>query len=97
MDVLTLRAVMTLDKTAYDRGLQEAGANADKYGSKFKSGMNKVAKAGAVALGAFAVSSVKVGADFDKSMSQVAATMGFTVDELNKDGSEAQQSYQKSA
>ena len=94
MDVLTLRAILTLDKSAYDRGLTEAGANADKYGSKFRSGMTKVAKAGAIALGAFAVSSVKVGADFDKSMSQVAATMGYTVDELHKDGSQAQKDYE---
>ena len=95
MDVLTLRAIMTLDKSEYDRGLSEAGSNAESFGSKFGGKMKKVAKAGAVALGAFAVSSVKVGADFDKSMSQVAATMGYTVDELHKDGSEAQKTYQQ--
>lgn len=94
MDVLTLRALLTLDKSQYDRGLSEADSNAGSFGSKFAGKMGKAAKAGAVALGAFAVSSVKVGADFDKSMSQVAATMGFTVEELNKDGSKAQKQYQ---
>lgn len=94
MDVLTLRALLTLDKSDYDRGLNEADSNASKFGSGFKSKMGKAAKAGAVALGAFAVSSVKVGADFDKSMSQVAATMGYTVDELHKDGSKAQKDYE---
>lgn len=34
-------------------------------------------------MGAFAASSVKTGQEFDKSMSQVAATMGFTVEQLN--------------
>ena len=45
--------------------------------------------AATAAVGAFAGSSVKVGATFDSSMSQVAATMGYTVDELNTAGSEA--------
>lgn len=94
MDVLTLRALLTLDKSEYDRGLSEADSNASSFGSKFSGKMGKAAKAGAVALGAFAVSSVKVGADFDKSMSQVAATMGYTVEELHTQGSQAQKDYQ---
>lgn len=94
MDLLNLRAVLTLDKSEYDRGLDEAGKGSDSFGSKFGSKMSKAAKAGAVALGAFAVSSVKVGADFDKSMSQVVATMGYTVEELHTEGSQAQKDYQ---
>ena len=61
MDVLTLRGVLTLDKSQYDRGLDEANSKAGKFGSSFKSGVSKAAKAGAVALGAFAVSSAKTG------------------------------------
>lgn len=38
--------------------------------------------AATAAVGAFAASSVKTGMEFDKSMSQVAATMGKTVDEV---------------
>lgn len=93
MDVLTLRALLTLDKSQYDRGLDEADSKSSSFGSKFAGKMGKAAKAGALALGAFAVSSIKVGADFDKSMSQVAATMGYTVDELNTEGSKAQKNY----
>lgn len=95
MDVLNLRALLTLDKTDYDRGLNEADSTANSFGSKFGGKMKTAAKVGAAALGAFAVSSVKTGADFDKSMSQVAATMGYTVEDLNTAGSEAQQTYQK--
>lgn len=95
MDVLALRGLLTLDKEKFDQGLDEAEGKSGKFGSKFKNMMGKAAKAGAVALGAFAVSSVKVGADFDKSMSQVAATMGYTVEELNTQGSEAQETYKK--
>lgn len=93
MDVLSLRGILTLDKGDFDRGLEEADSKSGSFGDKFKSKMGKAAKAGAVALGAFAVSSVKVGADFDKSMSQVAATMGFTVEELHTKGSEAEKAY----
>ena len=93
MDVLTLRALLTLDKSQYDKGLDEADSKSSSFGSKFAGKMGKAAKAGALALGAFAVSSIKVGADFDKSMSQVAATMGYTVDELNTEGSKAQKNY----
>lgn len=37
-----------------------------------------------VAIGSFAVSAVKVGSEFDASMSQVAATMGTTVDQISE-------------
>jgi len=94
MDVLNLRALLTLDKSDYDRGLKDAEGKSESFGSKFGGKMSKAAKAGAVALGAFAVSSIKVGADFDKSMSQVAATMGYTVEELNTKGSEAQKTFE---
>lgn len=95
MDVLSLRAVLTLDKSEYDKGLNTAGSKAGSFGSKFASVMGTAAKVGSAALAAFAVSSIKVGADFDKSMSQVAATMGYTVEELHTDGSEAQKTYEK--
>lgn len=94
MDVLTLRALLTLDKSQYDKGLDDADSKSSSFGSKFAGKMGKAAKAGAVALGAFAVSSVKVGADFDKSMSQVAATMGYTVEDLHTAGSQAQKDYE---
>lgn len=60
-------------------------------GDKLKSGLKTAGKVGAAAIGAattatvaFAASSVSVGAEFDASMSQVAATMGLTVDEIGE-------------
>lgn len=41
------------------------------------------------AIGAAGTAAVKTAADFDSSMSQVAATMGYTVDELNDETSDA--------
>ena len=75
--------------------------------SAFKSALNglkdvasKAAKGVAVAIGAgtagllaFGKSAVEVGMEFDSSMSQVAATMGYTVTEINTAGSEANETF----
>lgn len=82
-------------------GLGEA---AEKSGSKFEKlgdilkGIGKAAVVGVtaatVAVGGFAAAaSVNTGMAFDSSMSQVAATMGYTVDELNDSTSEASQNF----
>ena len=67
----------------------------DKVGGmekKFKKGFGTLAKvslaataAAGAAVGAFALKSIKVGAEFDTAMSQVAATSGKTMKELNDD------------
>lgn len=54
MDVMTLRALLTLDKTQYEQGLNEAGGEATGFGSKFKKTMGTAAKAGAAAMAASA-------------------------------------------
>lgn len=58
-------------------------------GGKLQSGLSKAAKVGAAAIGAatgavtaFAASAVSVGSNFDSAMSQVAATMGVTTEEV---------------
>lgn len=90
MNVLSLEALMTLNKSAYDSGLKEAVDSASSVGDKLKSGLGTAAKVGAAALAAgtgaavaFSKSAVSAGAEFDKSMSQVAATMGVTTDEID--------------
>lgn len=70
-----------------------AGKSAgSKFGSSFGGVMKTAGKAiagvlatGTVALAAFTKSAVEAGISFDASMSQVAATMGKTMDELNTD------------
>lgn len=79
------------------------GDAAEKSGSKFeKLGgvMKSIGKAAAVgltaatvAVGGFAASSIDAGMNFDSSMSQVAATMGYSVEELNTVGSEANKTF----
>ena len=80
-------------------GIDEAGDAADRSSGKFE-GFGKVMKgigvalaAATAAVGGFALSSVQVGMEFDSSMSQVAATMGYSVEELNTAGSEAAETY----
>lgn len=89
MDVFSLAAKITLDTDEYENALGEASTKTHSFGEKLKSGLATAAKAGAAAMGAataavsaFAVSSVKTGSEFDSSMSQVAATMGTTVDAI---------------
>lgn len=73
---------------------KEFGAAGEKSGNTFGQGFGKVVgtvgktvasavAAGTAAMGAFAKSSVEAGMQFDSSMSQVAATMGVTVDEIS--------------
>lgn len=85
MNVFDLAARLMLDKTEYDKGLDAAESKGGTFG-KAISGAAKaagaaIAAASTAAVG-FAADSVKAGMDFDKSMSQVAATMGKTTDEI---------------
>jgi len=84
MNVFDLFAKVELDTTA------------------FVQGMATITKVGGVALAAasaalvkFGYDSVKVGAEFDKSMSQVAATLGYTVEELSDETSKASREVNK--
>lgn len=54
MDLLNLRALLTLDKSEYEKGLIDAGNEASGFRSKFKSAMGTAAKAGAAAMAASA-------------------------------------------
>ena len=66
------------------------------FAGTFVSGLSKIGSLGATALKTattavinFGTSAVSAGAEFDSAMSQVAATLGYTVDELNDSTSEA--------
>lgn len=102
MDVFDLLAKLTLDTSEYEGGLNNARDSAEKGGSKIGAALGKAGKVAGAAVAAastaivgFGASSVAAGADFDKSMSQVAATMGYTVDDLNDSTSEASQNFTK--
>ena len=92
MDLFNLAAKITLDTTEYERGLTGAQSKWNSMGSFIKGGAGKIAKVGGVALAAasgavvaFGKKSIDAGMAFDSSMSQVAATMGLTMAELQSD------------
>lgn len=79
-------------KDEFDSGLEKASKEASSFGTKVKSGLKTAGALGAKAIGVattavvgFGTSSIKAGAQFDSSMSQVAATMGKTSEELEKE------------
>lgn len=90
--VFELFAKLGLDSSEYEEGLNKSKSLAGSVGGAIGNGLKTMAKVGVAAIGtataavgAFATSSVKTGADFDKSMSQVAATMGKTMDEMQNE------------
>lgn len=81
INAFELFATLGLDASEFEKGLK----NAEAMGKNLGSAMQKAGTvmAGATAgIVAFAGSSVNAGKDFDSAMSQVAATMGKTVDEI---------------
>lgn len=78
MSVLDLMATIGLDTSKYEAGMSKVGSVA--------SGAMKVAgaamAAATTAVVGIGAASVKTGMEFDSSMSQVAATMGLTMDEM---------------
>lgn len=89
MTVFELAAKITLDSAEYEKGLKGASKTANEWAKKLDKGINKLIKIGSVAATAaaagfvaFGKAAVQTGMSFDKSMSQVAATMGKTTDEI---------------
>ena len=86
---MELFVTLAIKDTAYKQGLKEAEGNASsstsKIGGAFKT-VGKAAKtamaAGSAAAAAFTKTSIDSGMNFDTAMSQVAATMGTTVDKI---------------
>lgn len=79
----------------------QASESAGKFGEALKNIVAKGAelayetlKRAAEAVVSFAKDSVQTGMDFDKAVSQIGATMGYTVDELHDSTSEASKSLQ---
>lgn len=90
MDVFDLAAKITLNTSNYTNGLNAASNQTNSFQNKLSNGLKNAAVVGGAAIagvttavGAFAKSAVDAGGTFDKSMSQVAATMGITNEALN--------------
>ena len=82
MSLMTLAAKISLNAQEFNKGLKDAASN-------FKDGIGRAAKVGAKAIGvataaagAFGLSALKVGGEFDSAMSQVQATLGYTAEDI---------------
>lgn len=75
--------------------LQEVGGKIEAVGSKIASVGDTLTTRVTVPIIGVGTAAVKTAASFDKSMSQVAATMGYTVDELNDSTSEASKTMEQ--
>lgn len=91
MNVYDLQAKIGLDSSGYEAGLKSAGDQGKAFGEKLSGLMSSVANTVAATLEKaasettkFLADSVKAGADFDSAMSQVAATMGTTSDQITE-------------
>lgn len=100
MDVFDLFAKLSLDSSEYEKGLGDAEKRATGGGSKIGAALGGAAKAAGVAIAAastavvtFSKSSVDAGMQFDSAMSQVAATMGTTVEDMTKEVGHADTAY----
>ncbi len=90
MTLFELAAVLTLNKSAFDKGISEAEGQAQGFGEKLKNGIASGVKATAAALTAstgavvgFAKSAVDAGMEFDSTMSNVAAISGAVGDDFD--------------
>ena len=90
MDVLSLRGVLTLDKSEYDKGLTEADTQAKGFGGKMSKAM-KVGTAAVAALGAGTVLLSKKLVDGAKSV----AEYGDHVDKMSQKIGISSDAYQK--
>lgn len=85
MTLLELLVKISADTSGLDKGL-DSGLGKIKSGlSTLGSFTTKAVAAATTAVFGFTAASSKTGMDFDAAMSQVAATMGMTVDQMNSD------------
>lgn len=84
----------TIDGEASSAGASAGAKLSNALGGALKVGLGAVVGASG-AMAAFGKSAVDAGMTFDSAMSQVGATMGFSVEEINTAGSEAQQTMQQ--
>ena len=90
MDVLTLRGVLTLDKSEYDKGLTDADSSARSFGGRFSKAM-KIGAAGMALLGAGTalaskkiVSGAKDVAEYGDHVDKMSQKIGISTDAYQK-------------
>ena len=101
-NVFELYAKLGLDSTSFNKGLSTAKGSMSSFGGLVAGGFKKVMQVGAVAIGAatsavgaFAVSAIRTGKEFDSSMAQVGATLGKSTSQMEEEIGSVQTAYGK--
>ena len=94
MDVLDLKATLSLDTSQYESGLNGAEGKAKGFGGKLKSGLGKAAKAGAVAVAAVGTAAIATGGAVVKATGQVAE-YGDNIEKMSQKMGMSFQAYQE--
>lgn len=94
MDVFDLVAKISVDKSEYEEGLNDASKESSSIGSKISSGLGKAAKVGATALTAVAVAGTAMTKALIKGVN-ATADYGDNVDKMSQKMGISAQAYQE--
>lgn len=94
MDLFSLVARLTLDKSGYEQGINEAESEAKSFGDKLKSGLGTAAKVGAGAIAAVGTAAVAMGAAVVKQTGEIAA-FGDNIDKASQKLGISAEAYQE--
>lgn len=94
MDLMALVARLTLDKTNYDQGLDDASKGAQSFGDKLKKGLGTAAKVGAAAVTAVATAAGAMTTALVKGAGDVAA-YGDNIDKASQKLGISAEAYQE--
>lgn len=94
MDLFNLLARITLDKSAYEKGLGDAEKESKSFGDKLKSGLGGAAKIGAAAIGAVAAGSAALTKTMIDGASE-AAVYGDNIDKMSQKMGISAEAYQE--
>lgn len=94
MDVFDLQAVLSLDDSAYNAGLDGAEGKANSFGSKLGGALGNAAKVGGVAIGAIAAGTTALGTGLTKAAGD-AAEYGDNIDKMSQKMGVSAEKYQE--
>lgn len=94
MDLFSLVARLTLDRSGYEQGINEAEGEARSFGDKLKSGLGTAAKVGAAAVAAVGTAAVAMGRTLVKEAGEVAA-YGDNIDKASQKLGISAEAYQE--
>ena len=94
MDLMALVARLTLDKTNYDQGLDDASKGAQSFGDKLKNGLGTAAKVGAAAIAAVGTAAAAATKVLVQQAGEVAA-YGDNIDKASQKLGISAEAYQE--